>query len=56
MAVWARFQTKDGNTSFGTVANGQITDQSGSGVAIVGYIVATPNQEVPFLGIEFSAA
>ena len=29
MAVWARFQTKDGNTSFGTVANGQITEFSG---------------------------
>lgn len=43
-------------TGLKLAANGQITDQSGTGVAIVGYIVATPNQEVPYLGIEFSAA
>lgn len=43
-------------TSIKLAANGQITDQSGSGVAIVGYVVSVPNVEVPFLGIEFSAA
>jgi hypothetical protein len=43
-------------TGLKLAANGQITDQSGSGVTLVGYIVATPNQEVPFLGVEFSAA
>jgi hypothetical protein len=43
-------------TSLKLAANGQITDQSGTGVALVGYVVATPNQEVPYLGIEFSAA
>lgn len=44
-------------TGIKLAANGQITDQSGTGVAIAGaYVVAVPNQEVPFLGIEFSAA
>jgi hypothetical protein len=43
-------------TGIKLAANGQITDQSGSGVAIQGYVVAVPNVEVPFLGIEFSAA
>lgn len=42
-------------TAIKLAANGQLTDQSGSGVAIVGYVVATPNQDQPFLGIEFSA-
>lgn len=38
-------------------ANGQITDQSGTGVALAGaYVVAVPTKEVPFLGLEFSAA
>lgn len=38
-------------------ANGQITDQSGTGTTIAGaYVVALPNQDVPFLGLEFSAA
>lgn len=37
-------------------ANGQLTDQSGSGNAINGYIVAVPGSDVPFLGLEFSAA
>lgn len=36
--------------------NGMITDQSGAGAAIKGYVVALPNVETPFLGIEFSAA
>jgi hypothetical protein len=42
-------------TSIKLAANGQVTDQSGSGVAIVGYVVAAPSQDQPFLGIEFSA-
>lgn len=37
-------------------AAGQLTDQTGTGVAINGYVVSVPNAEVPFLGIEFSAA
>lgn len=36
-------------------ANGQLTDQTGSGVAINAIIVAIPNQDIPFLGIEFNA-
>ena len=36
-------------------ANGQITDQSGSGVTIPAVVVALPSQDIPFLGIEFSA-
>lgn len=36
-------------------ANGQLTDQSGSGVAVNAIIVAVPNQDIPFLGLEFSA-
>ncbi len=37
-------------------AGGQLTDQSGSGVAIANcLIIATPGAEVPYLGIEFSA-
>ncbi len=36
--------------------NGQITDQTGTGVAIVGYVVSAPSTEVPYLGLEFSAA
>lgn len=44
-------------TSLKLGANGQITSQTGSGAAIPGaYVVALPTQEVPFLGIEFSAA
>lgn len=37
-------------------ANGQVTDQTGTGAAINGYVVALPTQDVPFLGISFSAA
>lgn len=43
-------------TGLKLAASGQITSEAGSGVAIDGYIVSLPNQEVPFLGIEFSAA
>ena len=43
-------------TAIKLAAGGQLTDQSGTGVAINGYIVATPGSDVPFLGIEFSAA
>ena len=43
-------------TAIKLAASGQITDQSGSGVAIQGYVVQVPNGDVPFLGIEFSAA
>ena len=43
-------------TGIKLMANGQITNQAGTGVAIDGYVVAVPNQEVPYLGIEFSAA
>jgi hypothetical protein len=43
-------------TGIKLAANGQITDQSGTGTAIQGYVVAVPTATVPFLGIEFSAA
>lgn len=36
-------------------ANGMLTDQTGSGVAINAIVVAIPNQDIPFLGIEFNA-
>ena len=36
-------------------ANGHLTDQTGSGVAINAIIIAVPNHDVPFLGIEFNA-
>ena len=43
-------------TSIKLAASGQLTDQSGTGVAITGaYVVAVPSVEVPFLGITFSA-
>ncbi len=42
-------------TEIKLAVNGMITDQSGSGAAIQGYVVALPNVENPFLGIEFSA-
>lgn len=35
-------------------ANGQLT-VGGAGKVVNGYVVATPNQDQPFLGIEFSA-
>ena len=38
-------------------AGGIVTDQTGSGTALPGaYVVQAPTAEVPFLGIEFSAA
>jgi hypothetical protein len=44
-------------TGLKLAANGQITNQAGAGVALPGaYVVAVPTQEVPFLGLEFSAA
>ncbi len=43
-------------TGIKLAAGGQVTDQSGSGVALTdALIVAVPGTEVPFLGIEFSA-
>lgn len=42
-------------TAIKLAANGQITDQSGSGVAIQGYVIGVPGQDVPFLGITFMA-
>lgn len=45
----------DAATAVKLAAGGQLTDQSGTGVAINCYIAATPGTEVPFLGIEFSA-
>jgi hypothetical protein len=43
-------------TAIKMAANGQLTDQSGAGNAINGYVVAVPGSDIPFLGIEFSAA
>lgn len=43
-------------TAIKLAANGQVTDQSGSGATINGYVVSVPGEEVPFLGINFSAA
>jgi len=44
-------------TAIKLAANGQVTDQSGTGNAITGaYVVAVPSQDQPFLGLEFSAA
>lgn len=43
-------------TAVKLAAGGQVTDQSGSGVAITNcLIVALPGSDVPFLGLEFSA-
>jgi hypothetical protein len=43
-------------TALKAAAGGQVTDQSGTGITIPGYIVAAPTSEVTFLGLEFSAA
>ena len=43
-------------TAIKLAPNGQLTDQTGTGATIDGYVVAVPGEEVPFLGIEFSAA
>lgn len=42
-------------TAVKTAANGQITDQSGTGIEIDAQIIALPGVEIPFLGLEFSA-
>jgi len=42
-------------TAIKLAANGQITS-GGAGATIPGYVVSTPSREVPFLGLEFSAA
>lgn len=34
-------------------ANGQLTDQSGSGNTVKGFVVDLPTEEIPFLGVEF---
>lgn len=39
-----------------TIAAGGILTVGGSGTAVNGYVVAPPNMDVPFLGIEFSAS
>ncbi len=43
-------------TGIKLAANGLITNQAGAGALIQGYVVSIPSQEVPYLGIEFSAA
>ena len=45
-------------TGIKLAANGMITDQTGTGVAIKGYVLADgiPSSMYPFLGIKFSAA
>jgi hypothetical protein len=42
-------------TSIKLAANGHITDQSGTGCTIPGYVVSAPSTDTPYLGIEFSA-
>lgn len=42
-------------TAIKLAANGQLTDQSGSGVAIQGVVIAAPSESYPYLGIDFSA-
>ncbi len=42
-------------TAVKLAAGGQLTDQSGSGLAITAQIIALPGVEVPYLGLEFSA-
>jgi hypothetical protein len=36
-------------------ANGQVTDTTGSGTALLSSVIAVPTVDFPFLGIEFSA-
>lgn len=43
-------------TALKLAAGGLITDQSGTGVAINGFVTQIPTIDVPFLGIEFLAA
>lgn len=42
-------------TALKLAANGQITDQSGTGVTINAFVTQVPTLDVPFLGIEFVA-
>lgn len=42
------------STAIKLAANGQITDQTGTGATIQGAVVQLPSIEYPFLGIEFS--
>ena len=42
-------------TGIKLAAGGQITDQTGTGAVVNGYVVSVPTANVPFLGIEFSA-
>ncbi len=42
-------------TAVKAAAGGQVTDQSGSGIALPAQIVAVPSTEVTYLGLEFSA-
>jgi hypothetical protein len=42
-------------TGIKLAANGQLTSQAGSGVAINAVVVAVPSQDYPYLGIDFSA-
>lgn len=42
-------------TGVKAAAGGQVTDQSGSGIALPAVIIAAPTTEVTFLGLEFSA-
>ena len=44
-------------TAIKLASGGFVTDQSGEGIALTGaYVVKVPTAEIPFLGIEFSAA
>ena len=44
-------------TAIKLAEGGFVTDQSGTGTALAGaYVVKVPTAEIPFLGIEFSAA
>ena len=40
-------------TAVKLAANGQLTDQSGSGVTIPAFVIALPSVEIPYLGLEF---
>lgn len=42
-------------TSVKAAAGGQVTDQTGTGIALNAQIIAVPTSEVSFLGLEFSA-
>lgn len=42
-------------TSVKAAAGGQVTDQTGTGIALNAQIIAVPSSEVAFLGLEFSA-